>query len=161
MKRFCDRLDHDAADGITVETFEPVVWCGVAQTFSLCYLLLNTAIFDAMSNRVTGDFQHDCDEEVHDDDTDSASVPTPPSSSTFPTSTSSGFPTQQLSAEAYPVQQLQSRRANMSNRDDPQQPPAINMAGLDDVPIISENVDLTSLPESQLDQLCQTSQGHV
>ena len=102
-----------------------------------------------MSNRATGEFQHDGDEEVHDDDTDSASVPTP-SSSTFPTSTSSGFPTQQLSAEAYPVQQLQSKRASMS-RDDPQQPPAINMAGLDDVPIISENVDLTSLPESQLD----------
>jgi hypothetical protein len=37
------------------------------------------------------------------------------------------------------------------SRDDPQQPPpAISMAGLDDVPIISEDVDLTSLSESQL-----------
>jgi hypothetical protein len=58
-----------------------------------------------MSNRVNGDFQHDGDEEVYGD-ADSASVPTPPPS-TFPPSTSSGYPNQQLStASVYLVQRL-------------------------------------------------------
>jgi hypothetical protein len=98
-----------------------------------------------MSNRVNGDFQHG-DEEVHGD-ADSASVPTPPPS-TFPPSTSSGYPNQQLStASAYPVQRVNfdgEARVTMS-RDEREE------AGLHDVPIISENVDLTSLSESQLD----------
>ena len=46
----CDLDRHDADDGITVETFE--LLSGVAQ------LKLSPSIFDAMSNRVTGDFQH-------------------------------------------------------------------------------------------------------
>jgi hypothetical protein len=79
------------------------------------------------------------------------------SSSTFPASNE--FPTQQSSAQEYstqeytsssgfPTQQLSARSDEATMISDASRLPPV--AGLEDVPIISEDVDVSVLPESQL-----------
>jgi hypothetical protein len=98
-----------------------------------------------MSNRET-EIEHDGAEEVHDIPT-RASVSTPPSF-TFPTSTPS-VPYTQLKGcqmQQYPSQEKRFGQATMS-ADAPRLPTS---PGLEDVPIIDENVELNDLSESQL-----------
>jgi hypothetical protein len=108
-----------------------------------------------MPHNTGEDRKPDGAEEVHDvfeDAPSDTTVPTPPYPFTFPTS--SGFPIQQLNAQAnqYPTQQLsahvyltQEVRSNFATRCS-----GLPAAGLEGVPIISEDVDLTDLSESEL-----------